>query len=452
MRETFIGYYDWSQGEFDVLWDKALFVFDTNTLLHIYRYKEKTCEMFLETLEAAQDRAWIPHHVAFEFHKNRRGCMRDQRNAYKKLTDKLKVMDDQFRSVLNDFKIHKLIDREELLGKFKEGTAAVGEVIKEIEAKHPDYSENDPVLPRVAAVFQERLGKELSDDELEAIYEEGVQRYAEKIPPGYKDDSKDMGKSAKFGDLIIWKEMIAKAKEDNVPIIFVTNDNKEDWWLDDGGKTIGPRPELIQEFKKESGQICYIYQPMGFIERAREYFVLEAAKPEILSEIEEVREEREVDLTLGDTLLRYHSLLNKQHFPDHTDALSSYKHYSAMDPDSRRYILDRDNDNTVEFWEHEGGTSLIEEAIERDCSFNVASRQREFKNRVEKLRKRLFRLEEELLDVEEFIERYETGKYPSDSRTTRLLFERRERKDSLVHAIMKVKRELREIEILGPPI
>jgi len=39
-----------------------------------------------------------------------------------------------------------------------------------------------------------------------------------------------MTRGNKFGDLIIWKEMIEKAKAEKRPIIFVTDDGKSDWW------------------------------------------------------------------------------------------------------------------------------------------------------------------------------------------------------------------------------
>ena len=68
--------------------------------------------------------------------------------------------------------------------------------------------------------------------------------------------------------------------------------NKEDWWLVDvKGKTSGPRPELLQEFKKETKQLCYLYQPSNFITRARDHFKLNAAAKEALDEIQKIRNE-----------------------------------------------------------------------------------------------------------------------------------------------------------------
>ena len=58
--------------------------------------------------------------------------------------------------------------------------------------------------------------------------QEGQIRYDNLIPPGFRDSAK-VGE-AKYGDLFVWKDIIAIAKEKNTNIIFVCNDTKEDWW------------------------------------------------------------------------------------------------------------------------------------------------------------------------------------------------------------------------------
>ena len=49
------------------------------------------------------------------------------------------------------------------------------------------------------------------------------------------------------------------------PVIFITDDRKEDWWLERNGKTIGPRPELLEEFLSKTGQSFYMYRPQQFL-------------------------------------------------------------------------------------------------------------------------------------------------------------------------------------------
>ncbi len=46
--------------------EQALFVFDTNVLLNLYRYQSGTRDELLNVLAQLSDRIWIPHHVALE--------------------------------------------------------------------------------------------------------------------------------------------------------------------------------------------------------------------------------------------------------------------------------------------------------------------------------------------------------------------------------------------------
>ena len=288
MRDTFIGYYDWTKEEFDELWSKALFVFDTNTLLNIYRYTEGTCEQFLETLEVAKDRIWIPHQVGLEFHRNRRSTIAKQVKAYDDLTVCLDQYCKEFDTALGEYKHHKLIDREKLNGEFRKAADKMKESIRESEKAHPDYTENDPVLEKVSQLFEGRVGGPLLEDKFKKVCAEGKKRYAAKIPPGYKDHKKPEPHC--YGDLFIWLAMIAKAEKEKQPIIFVTSDTKEDWWRNDKGKR-SPRPDLLQEFREKTEQLCYFYTPKPFITHARSHFNLEAATQDTLKEIKEVREE-----------------------------------------------------------------------------------------------------------------------------------------------------------------
>ena len=68
-----------------------------------------------------------------------------------------------------------------------------------------------------------------------------------------------------YGDLIIWKQIIKYAKENAVGIVYVTHDQKEDWWNITKGKTIGPRIELRKEFITETNQEFHMYSMDGFI-------------------------------------------------------------------------------------------------------------------------------------------------------------------------------------------
>lgn len=51
--------------------------------------------------------------------------------------------------------------------------------------------------------------------------------------------------------------------------IFVTDDSKEDWVLELSGRTIGPRPELLDEFARETGRRILIFNTEGFLLAAK---------------------------------------------------------------------------------------------------------------------------------------------------------------------------------------
>jgi hypothetical protein len=78
--------------------------------------------------------------------------------------------------------------------------------------------------------------------------------------------------------------MIAKAKADKRPVIFISDDAKEDWWWIHRGRKMGPRPELIEEFQSEAGQGFHIYEFSQFLRFAAERF------PEIKANVEKVEE------------------------------------------------------------------------------------------------------------------------------------------------------------------
>jgi len=51
LKNLFPGHYKPSEEEFQKLWDKCIFVFDTNILLNVYRYSEKTRDRLFEILD-----------------------------------------------------------------------------------------------------------------------------------------------------------------------------------------------------------------------------------------------------------------------------------------------------------------------------------------------------------------------------------------------------------------
>ncbi len=92
-------------------------------------------------------------------------------------------------------------------------------------------------------------------------------------PPGFEDgNKKDEGK---YGDFILWKQVLGFATTNPKPIIFVTGDKKSDWWVKKNDKPDSPHPELRREFQEVVKQPFWMYSPECFLKLAKEKLLIE---------------------------------------------------------------------------------------------------------------------------------------------------------------------------------
>lgn len=156
--------------------------------------------------------------------------------------------------------------------------------INKMLKKHPDWDKNDSIREKLTKLFYEKVGNSYPSDEMDKKYKEGEKRYSKKIPPGYEDNSKD---EKRFGDYIGWCQIIDKTKKVNKPIVFITDDKKEDWWWIVKGKTVGPRFELRKELKENVDVLFHMYDSMNFLKYSSKYLDQELDE-EAVDEIEEM--------------------------------------------------------------------------------------------------------------------------------------------------------------------
>ena len=289
MKDLFPGYFKPDSKEIKKIWKSCLFVFDTNILLNLYRYSNETQKEFLELLKKINDRIWIPNRVGEEYLANRIGVIHEQENTYDKT---IKSIED-LKDTLNHSRRHPFITKN-TLSQVEQTLEALTNELQNNKANHIERFANDDIQQSIVELFNKRVGKEYSKKELHNIFTEGEQRYSEKIPPGYKDKTKGSDNSfinqcRVFGDLIIWKQIIDKSIDVKKDIILVIDDKKEDWWFESKGKTIGPRPELIKEFKSKTNHNIHMYQADRFLELAQES-LHEKVSEKAVEEIKEVRD------------------------------------------------------------------------------------------------------------------------------------------------------------------
>jgi hypothetical protein len=308
VRDQFPGYYRPSTEEFKSLWSDALIVPDTNVLLNLYRFSSSAREQLFAILDRVADRLWVPHQVGLEFERNRIGVVLEQRRQYGAVIDEI---EKGKASVLRRVRSRSAMDQAQLATKFEQQLAPLIAELEELGKSHPDPIGKDDLLgadsvrDRLAELLAGRVGA--SSDEPE-LWKVGAKRYASHIPPGYSDEKKP--EPERYGDLVIWQQTMAHAKEAKKHVLLVTGDLKEDWWLRVDGLTIGPRPELVAEMRATAGVRFYMYGLDGFMSEASERLAIETSE-ETIQEAKEISSDEfrhDVWTNLGDSSYQPHTV------------------------------------------------------------------------------------------------------------------------------------------------
>lgn len=293
MKKVFSEYYDPPELTYKEIWDKALFVFDTNLLLNLYRYTTDTRDIILDVMNKVSDRIWIPYQVGLEYFNNRIKVINEVSNGYDAIKKFISNYKNGFEKYLNDnYNHHPYINRDMLKERYSNDIIKpINDLLDEWKRKDPKYQDDDVIWKKLTDLFDGKVGEDFSSENLYKLYKEGEIRYAHQVPPGYMDlpQKKDQGERALYGDLIVWKQTIEKAKESNRDVIFVTDDKKNDWFeAKVKGKRSGPRKELLREFSKESdGQKILIYNQESFLKYANDYLKADI-KEESIKEVKDV--------------------------------------------------------------------------------------------------------------------------------------------------------------------
>ena len=270
MKTSYKGYYSLSSSELEDLWENGIFTFDANILLNLYRYSQSTSNELLQVIKKLKPRIWLSYQAGLEFHRNRLKIIKEQEESYQTLIDELDKDESKLINQLGSNRHPFITGSEEIIKQLKD-------LFKEIKSKLKKQSEDylklvkeDNILNGVTELFNKKVGRKYSEEELEKIFKEGEVRYEKKIPPGF-EDSKEKEGGRKYGDLVIWYQIIEYAKENKKPIIFVTAEQKEDWWRKNKGEIIGPCPELIEELEAKASVPFHMYRVDPFLKYSQKY-------------------------------------------------------------------------------------------------------------------------------------------------------------------------------------
>ncbi|WP_405424478.1 PIN domain-containing protein [Streptomyces erythrochromogenes] len=251
-----------------------LVVLDTNVLLELYRFTPGARNELITVLERLKDRLWIPNQVGREYYERRVDAIKEHLDLYSSTPKLLSESKDKAILALNTFARRCSIsggDREQLTAPieaaFKKVTAAIEERRNAFDLDLAKVVTRDPILESLAGILDGKTGTPFDPEEAALLVEKFKERAEAGIPPGFEDTGKA---DNAHGDFFVWEQLLREAKERNLPVLFVTNDEKRDWVRKEAGIVVGPRPELISEFSERCGSDFLLVNLVLFLRIAKE--------------------------------------------------------------------------------------------------------------------------------------------------------------------------------------
>lgn len=349
MKSMFREFYPLDENDLNKLWHECVFVFDTNVLLRLFRYREATVEYVFKVLDHFSHRLWIPHQVGWEFQHNREKKIAEGKVVYDDIVSELGKMDNKIKDYLDklkDFGIHPAIDLDNTLVDLRKEISNSKDYIKSQYEKAPLTDHYKKVFMEITDIFDNKVGTPFSQTALNELYKSGSQRYKNKIPPGFADakNKENLPDQTLYGDLLLWRQILDYAKAKKHSIILITEEKKDDWWDNRGGITRGPLPALREEFQREVGTLFYMYRVENFLELSKKYG---APKPNENTEVdikEDVRNVGQSDTVIS--MPRSNIDFTIDNYPEVEAYINSLRNvYKNNKNPNRREIISRTQDD-----------------------------------------------------------------------------------------------------------
>lgn len=237
----------------------TIYVFDTNILLNLYYTKQNNIVYLEEYLDKIKNYIWIPDQVYYEYLEKKDS--KNYTNRVKKINEIIQELRDickyapkmgsTINSQLKKYDRNSIGTSTILQKEFNKYVLAINQKIEYLNQDilrdinrlgSYKYINNDELY----VIFKEKIfnnkGEKYDTEKLKQIIIEAKKRYGEKDAPGYIDVKKD---DNKYGDYIMWKQILDCAKDKLVNIVLVSGDFKEDWIDKSTGKC---KTNYVQEF------------------------------------------------------------------------------------------------------------------------------------------------------------------------------------------------------------
>jgi len=236
-----------SKSKEDIL-NKAFFVLDANSLLTPYLAGKDELEsirkIYAKLIE--EERLYLPEHAIREYVANRPSKISD---LYTQIDNKISLLPSikpLHYPILESLKTFQELNKK--IENLKNSIKEYKDHLELLKADICDWRWNDPVNKIYSELFVEKMNisSKLDEKDLLALYD---QRLKDDIPPGNKDQNKPTNA---IGDFLIWQSILELGANKKVDIVFVTNDEKNDWMLKGNKKSITTKYELVDEYHRET--------------------------------------------------------------------------------------------------------------------------------------------------------------------------------------------------------
>ncbi|MEY8307798.1 PIN domain-containing protein [Enterococcus faecium] len=264
--------------------NELLVVLDTNVLLQALRYSPESRKKLYESIKSVKSRLFIPYIVGLEYNFNKRSVIYNLENAEKDFNKRYKkILSDTIQKFNTDFNtLGKMVTsndenevREKIKKRFSETINATFNSFldEDIKEELDLISIDTKSIKKFEKLYEGRVADKLSQEWIDGIEKLGEKRYANNVPPGYMDSDKsdifnfhDLKYQKKYGDLILWQEIVEKAKEDQIKkVVFISDDLKEDWLFKIDKAEIGVRAELREELWVEANTDLFLLTSNEFL-------------------------------------------------------------------------------------------------------------------------------------------------------------------------------------------
>lgn len=306
MRRYFSEYFRPNDEDKSAIWRQAIFIFDTNVLLNLYRQSRKASSQMIEIMKALKGRVFLPHQVGVEFHRHREDEIAKQVNAFENVRKSLKSIPARFQE---EHSRHPCIPIGDIVGAISDCVEKqIAKVTESQKANQLNFFANDdPILPILDDVFAECCEApcdQATDDALKKKVEERVQSNVAPCCVSTGKIATPAANNPHMGDGRVWFQIVKLAEGAKKPIVFVTGDQKQNWWrtvkIGSKEQPVGPHFQLIRDVESVSENRFLMYTQEQFLSEAPKY--LGVAEPtEAIKEVKQIEEGSQTEKDVGDS-------------------------------------------------------------------------------------------------------------------------------------------------------